>query len=144
MSTVIPDSKNLFGMVALSMGLITKEQIEECLEVQRQSRIPRRLGAIMLEREYLTDAQVRGVLRVQGKISRTANWPKTESGRRRLIGEILVERGYINRETLTSALRHQQLLRKKGLNTSLGELLLTVNKITPKQLSAALAVQAAT
>ena len=132
----------LFGMVALSMGVITREQLQECVEIQQQSTVPRKLGAILLSRGYVTESQVREILKVQGKTGETTSLPDTKSERKRLLGDILVERGYINRETLTTVLRRQQLLRENGISPRLGELLIAIGKITQTQLREALVVQA--
>jgi len=132
----------LFGMVALSMGVITREQLQECVEIQQQSTVSRKLGAILLSRGYVTESQVREILKVQGKTGETTSLPDTKSERKRLLGDILVERGYINRETLTTVLRRQQLLRENGISPRLGELLIAIGKITQTQLREALVVQA--
>jgi len=61
-------SRRLFGMIALSMGMINKGQLDECLEAQRESKKPRQLGDIMLERGEMTENQVNEVLSIQEKM----------------------------------------------------------------------------
>lgn len=55
-----------FGKLVVSRKLATQPQVEECLKVQhasrRQGKTPRRLGEIMVEKGYLTAAQVEQVL----------------------------------------------------------------------------------
>ena len=133
--------QKLFGMVALSMGLITKDQLQECLDIQRDSLLPRQLGGVMMSRGYLTEEQVREVLAVQGKTGETTSLPGSKSERKRLLGQILVERGYIDQETLTTVLKRQEMLRKNGIKPRLGELLFAIGKITNSQLSEALKMQ---
>lgn len=134
--------QRLFGMVALSMGLVTKEQLQECLDIQRDSLLPRQLGGVMMSRGYLTEEQVRDVLAVQGKTGETTSLPGSKSERKRLLGQILIDRGYIDENTLTAVLKRQDLLRKSGISPRLGELLIAIGKITHNQLSEALEVQA--
>jgi hypothetical protein len=129
-------------MIAMSMGMVTKEQLDECLEVQQQSKKPRQIGAIMLERGDINQKQVRDILTVQGKMGDVTGLPATKSERRKLIGEIMVEAAYINEQTLRAALGHQNLLRKTGISPRLGELLIAVGKLTRDQLQKALALQA--
>lgn len=131
----------LFGMIALSLGIVTKEQLEECLSIQQESSICRRLGAIMLVKGYMNDAQVREVLHVQNRVRLRAKRNNSDSEKRRLIGQILLERGYVNREILTNSLYRQQNLRKEGFNFRLGEILVASGNISPGQLKEALAVQ---
>jgi len=136
--------KLLFGVVAMSMGYATREQVNECIDIQRQSEVKRRLGDIMRQRGYLTEVQVKEILSVQGRKEETTSVPDTPSGRRRFIGEILIERGYIDRQTLNNALKRQMLLRDTGLNPKLGEILISFGKITAGQLKEALDFQLAT
>ena len=52
-----------FGVIALSLGLITKEQLAECLQLQQKRGGDwQMLGTIMLEKGYMTESQVRQVL----------------------------------------------------------------------------------
>ena len=142
MSTTKIGDQKLFGMIAMSLGLVTKEQLDECLELQRQFTVPLPLGAIMLARGVLTKEQLEGVLKVQVKAIRGKYRDKSKTQRRRLLGEILIEQGYINRDTLATALERQQALRSSGFNPRIGELLVYLGKITPKQLRSALMTQA--
>ena len=143
MATSSLGGPKLFGMIALSLGMITKERLEECLNVQQNSSTRRRLGAIMLVKGYMTDAQVREVLHVQNRVRRRATQPNTDSEKRRLIGQILLEQGYIAKETLTVSLHRQQKLRKEGFNFRIGEILVASGNISPSQLKEALTVQSA-
>ena len=56
---------SLFGSILLSFNLITKEQLEECLQFQRKSRDPQLLGEIMVARGVLDSKTVRSILSVQ-------------------------------------------------------------------------------
>ena len=134
--------QKLFGMIALSMGFVTKAQLHECLTIQEESTLPRQLGAVMTARGFMTEEQVREVLAIQGKSGETTSLPGSKSERRKLLGEILVERGFINRNTLDAALQRQRVLRQTGINPRLGELLIAIGKLTMGQLREALLAQA--
>ena len=67
--------------------------------------------------------------------------PASKSERKKLLGEILVERGYIDRQTLTGIIRRQRFLRKNGISPRLGELLIALGKISRDQLKEALSAQ---
>ena len=134
-------SRRLFGMIALSMGIISKEQLDECLEAQRESKKPRQLGDMMLERGDMTEEQVSEVLSIQEKMGDFARLQASESKGRKLIGEILVECAYIDEATLRHALKRQEILRETGISPRLGELLLAVGQLTREQLRKALAIQ---
>lgn len=133
--------RKLFGIIALSMGMIDKEQLDECLEIQRNSDPPLQLGAIMLTNGHLSEKQVRQVLSAQRKVGDISSLPEDKTEGRKLIGEILVECCYIDPQTLKNVLHRQQLLRKTGISPRLGELLLAIGKLTRHQLEKALSVQ---
>jgi uncharacterized HAD superfamily protein len=58
--------ERLFGVMALSLGMITKAQLEECLQLQQKRGGDwQMLGTIMLEKGYMTESQVRQVLEAQ-------------------------------------------------------------------------------
>jgi hypothetical protein len=129
-------------MIAMSMGLVTKKQLDECLEVQQKSKKRRQLGEIMLVRGDLNGKQVNEVLSVQKRMGDVSDLPASKPRARALIGEIMVEAAFIDKKTLENALSHQELLRKTGISPCLGELLIAVGKITLDQLEKALAAQA--
>ncbi len=59
-----------FGAVAIKQGFATLEQVDECLRLQDKMKVmgvaPKKLGEIMLAKNYLTEAQVRDIFRQQG------------------------------------------------------------------------------
>lgn len=126
-----------FGVIAMGMGMITKDQLEECLETQRESTVPRRLGAIMRARGYLTGDQIKEILAVQGKTKERSYKTPPKHERVKLLGEILVDLGYIDRGTLRTAIRQYESFRREGRNPQLVKILTTVGEITPAQVEEA-------
>ncbi len=62
-----------FGQIAIDLGYVTEEQIEEALETQETLREqkegdPPKLGSILVHKGYLTKKQVREVFRTQGRL----------------------------------------------------------------------------
>jgi protein-arginine kinase activator protein McsA len=57
----------LFGKLAVREGLLTKEEANECLKIQGMDGEKRALGEIMVEKGYLTSAQVKALLAKQAK-----------------------------------------------------------------------------
>jgi serine/threonine-protein kinase len=60
-----------FGQIALRNGLVTKDQVMEAIEFQKAQKakgLPApRLGELMVQKGYLTEAQVRTIFRLQGR-----------------------------------------------------------------------------
>jgi len=141
LSSAVLAQPKLFGLIAMSQGFITKEHLDECITLQQESTVQRQLGTIMLERGHMTAKQVMQILAIQARAAAKPSQPQTKSERKRRLGEILVERGYIDRQTLTAVLRRQELLRKNGVRSPVGEILVALGKITRNQLSHALEMQ---
>lgn len=56
----------LFGFIGIGLGMITKNQLDECLETQKQGTgSNHRLGDIMLDKGYLTSDQIQKILSIQ-------------------------------------------------------------------------------
>ena len=71
--------ERLFGVIALSMGLISKDQLTECLKLQKkQSDDWRMLGTIMLDRGYMSEKQIKQVLDAQSDIDNASPWLEDE------------------------------------------------------------------
>jgi serine/threonine-protein kinase len=63
-----------FGRLALKYGYITLGQLQECIKIQEQARLvrlePKRLGEILVEKGYMTNAQVIELFRHQSSAGR--------------------------------------------------------------------------
>ncbi|MBI4833297.1 MAG: serine/threonine protein kinase [Planctomycetes bacterium] len=59
-----------FGAVAVQLGYTTVERINECLRIQHKIKElgiePMKLGEVMIDKGYLTEAQVKHIFRIQG------------------------------------------------------------------------------
>jgi serine/threonine-protein kinase len=71
-------SKLLFGEIALKKKLVTKEQVEECLEIQRKLKemgITKTLGAVMHDKKFLSMVEIKEILR---EMTGTKEWNAIE------------------------------------------------------------------
>jgi twitching motility protein PilT len=57
--------QNLFGQILLNFNLVTKEQLEKAVELQRKSSPPKLLGEILVEQGLIDDKSLRSILSVQ-------------------------------------------------------------------------------
>lgn len=91
-----------FGETAIRLGLLTKEQIDDVLQIQREIAValdsPKRLGFYLLEAGVITPSQLRDSLRVQ----RDTGMP---------LGQVLVELGAIDHALLETMLQIQRMER---------------------------------
>jgi len=71
-------SKMLFGELALKKGLVTQEQIDECLVIQKKLKemgITKTLGAVMHDKKYLSMVEIKEILR---EMTGTKDWNAIE------------------------------------------------------------------
>src|SRR5262245_66569268 len=57
----------LFGKLAIKLGLVTPDEVNECLRFQAEPGETRSLGEILVERGFLTTIQVKDILEKQLK-----------------------------------------------------------------------------
>ena len=57
--------ENLFGSIVLKNGLLTQEQLDECVTTQKRSYPPKKLGEIMVEKGYINEKTLNSILSVQ-------------------------------------------------------------------------------
>jgi len=57
--------ENLFGQILLNFNLITKEQLEKALDLQRRSQAPKRLGELLVEQGMIDEKSLKSILSVQ-------------------------------------------------------------------------------
>lgn len=125
--------KSLLGSVALSKQYLTRQQLDEALEVQANSAVqgvrPPRLGEILLSRGYLTHEQLRSIL-------------SGRAGTGTLFGEIAEAWGLCSGEQIDKAIAQQieyRLQRRRPAR--IGELLLASGALKAHQIHAVLKAQ---
>lgn len=117
------EQKSLIGEALIKEGLLTPEQLERALRIQKHLEQKRQLGEVLIELGYATKQAIRDAINKHG------------SGMR--IGDMLVEQGLISQEHLSQALRMQK---DRGLK--LGEALIELGAINERTLLQNLSSQA--
>jgi uncharacterized protein (DUF433 family) len=113
----------LVGQIAIDLQLVTKEQLQECIDFQAGQVRAKPIGALLVEYGFLTEAQLAAVIaeqqrRLQESLPHTPTSVGAASFGRRLI-----EAGLVKPEQVNEALRAQQDLAERGIRRRLGELL---------------------
>ena len=57
--------QNLFGQILINFNLITQEQLDKVVELQKKSNPPRLLGELLVEQGFLDDKSLKSILSVQ-------------------------------------------------------------------------------
>ncbi|MBI2933265.1 MAG: protein kinase [Planctomycetes bacterium] len=138
MQTRSPDQA--VGERAVSESLISREELEAAIEVQRMAPQPRTLGEILLEMQLLTPDQLE-------RLSETAP-PKTASGIRKfpahlseLFGHLAMERRYVTLSQVDECLAEQKRLEVEGQQMRLGQIMVRKRYLTTDQFLEVLRLQ---
>src|SRR6185295_16743406 len=99
------DTRGLvIGELAVRDRLISRDQLEDVVEVQQKGGFSQPLGSLMLERKLLTRPQLDGLLKRQKQV--LADYEKTLSVSG-LFGRIAIELDMIGEKQLAEAIRRQ-------------------------------------
>jgi serine/threonine protein kinase len=139
-----PRGDLLLGKIAVREGLITREQLFDCLQAQERNP-SRSIGSIMVSRGYLRQEDVDRLVELQKREFDKSSAPAAGSAPRRslLIGRILAERGLATDYQVNEALRLQGRMAELGINPvpTLGEILLRRGYLSREALETALQLQ---
>jgi len=107
-----------FGQFLLNEGKVTKQQLQQAMEVQQETRVM--LGLLAINHEYLNASQVEHVHQTQMSVDKR-------------FGEIAIDLGYITEGQLTKLLSSQ-----KNAHLVLGQALINSGAFTYEEFSHAL------
>ncbi|MBI2933195.1 MAG: protein kinase, partial [Planctomycetes bacterium] len=113
----------LIGRIALREGLVSREQLYDCLTAQERNPA-KSLGSIMVSRGYLKNEDVERLLQLQRDAIENVNG-RPEGARGALLGKILIEKGLATEYQVNECLRLQARLADLGIAPlpPLGEIL---------------------
>ncbi len=120
----------LLGQIAIHEGLVTPDQLAECLKIQESSDPPRRLGQILIDKGYLARERLESLMAIQRLRVDTIAADPDRGG---LFGQIALRLGHITQLQLDECLREQQQLSRHGSPVLLGQIFLRKNFITTDQ-----------
>jgi DNA-directed RNA polymerase subunit RPC12/RpoP len=134
----------LLGKIALREGLITREQLFDCLQAQERNP-SKSIGSIMVSRGYLRNEDVDRLVELQKKAFEGGGGEGSANASRKsvLLGRILVDRGLATEYQVNECLRLQGRMGELGINPvpQLGEILLRRNYVDKAALETALQLQ---
>lgn len=124
----------LFGKIARELGLVSKEDIQECVRIQEQLKESRPLGKILIDRGYIAPEQVDEIvekqkenLRQKGKITRKIK-------RENLYGKLALRFDFATKDQINEAVRVQANFKEREEKVMpLGRILKSRGYITPEE-----------
>ncbi|MBI4574939.1 MAG: hypothetical protein HY722_01610, partial [Planctomycetes bacterium] len=131
----------LFGRLAVRLGLCTELQVQEAIQVQARSPIPRPLGSILVELGHLTKEQRTEVADAQ--VERLELPPENARERKEdlVLGKLIVKQGLLPRKAVARALRVQIRMENEGRLVRLAQILLDEGALDRGQLAEVLEFQ---
>lgn len=136
-----PQEDNLFGRIAIKQGYVTKEQLEQCVELQQSAEDSRLLGGIMIEQGFITKEQLRKVMILQKQAMAVPAKDEIERQADVSFGYIAVQCGMVTSEQVYQCVHEQVQLARKGLYFRLGEVFITRGFMTPDDVNRVVELQ---
>jgi serine/threonine protein kinase len=132
----------LLGKIAVREGVITREQLFDCLQAQERNP-SRSLGSIMISRGYLRNEDVDRLVAIQRRAFEATPEGAVANRHTALFGKILVDRGLATEYQVNECLRLQGRMAELGIKPvpPLGEILLRRKYVDPETVETALQLQ---
>lgn len=113
----------LIGQIALELKLLSREQLQECIDLQAGQVQPKPIGTLLVETGFLTPEQLAAVMaEQQRRLQESLPYAPTQRGAV-AFGRLIVDHGLTTQDNVNAALRAQQDLADRGIRKRLGELL---------------------
>lgn len=141
MTTTHAGGEILFGQIALQLGYLKPEDLEEAIRVQEKSDRPVSLGYLLLELKLLSPEQIDRVLGIQRENIQSLEQGAGAKFTASLFGRIVVSHGFATQGQVNEVLRDQELFHRKGYPFKLGELLVRKGYLQDHQVDDILALQ---
>ncbi|MBI4575368.1 MAG: SUMF1/EgtB/PvdO family nonheme iron enzyme [Planctomycetes bacterium] len=131
----------ILGEIAVEQRLVDREMVDECVGLQERGPSDRPLGAILVEKGYLSEAQLAHVLRLQKERLGQVDPLTRERVEDVIFGQLAVKREMLRLEDVHAALREQARLRAAGTRRRLGQILVDRAVLTAAQVEELLEFQ---
>jgi hypothetical protein len=124
------NNRLLVGQIAVELGFLTREQLQECIDLQAGQVQPKPIGTLLVENGFLPQERLATVLEEQKRrLQESLPYAPTQRGAI-AFGRLIVERGLVKQEQVNEALRAQQDLADRGIRKRLGELLVEAGHLS--------------
>ncbi len=124
----------LFARIAAYNGLVTMDQLEQCLDLQRRRAPSKHIGQIMIERRLIDEVQARAVLTAQRRRLHKGERPEEVQIEKQLCESLILD-GAIDQRAITRARESKGQMQERGLFPSLGDILVQQGTVSLSRLS---------
>lgn len=131
----------LFGQIAVELGILSPEKLEEALKVQASTAPPPPLGLVLMDLRLVSREDLEKILDAQRKIADRHQERGKERREDNLFGKVAVGLGFLTQDQLNECL---DLQKREGPESTLrlGELMTRRGMVGPEQVQRVMEVQA--
>ena len=122
----------LFGQIALRLGILTKAQLQEALDLQRFAQGHKPLGVLLMELKYVGDKDLERILEAQKAMLTDASTRQKAVREDNLFGKVAIRLGCCIEEQLQECLALQEQLPRERF-MRLGDIMVIKGYLTVEQ-----------
>lgn len=123
---------SLFGQIAMRLNIVTREKLQEALELQRSAQTHKPLGVILMELGTVTQPDLERIVEVQQKMLAQASLRQKAVREDNLFGKVAIRMGFCTEEQLGECLSLQEQLPKERF-MRLGDIMVIKGYLTVEQ-----------
>lgn len=123
---------SLFGQIAMRLGIVTRDQLQEALELQRFAQGHKPLGVILMELKYVGPKDLEKIVEAQKALLAEASVRQKAVREDNLFGKVAIRLGFCTEEQLAECLALQEQLPKDRF-MRLGDILVIKGYLTVEQ-----------
>ena len=123
---------SLFGQIAMRLGIVTRDQLQEALELQRFAQGHKPLGVILMELKYVSTKDLERIVEAQKALLAEASVRQKAVREDNLFGKVAIRLGFCTEEQLAECLALQEQLPKDRF-MRLGDILVIKGYLTVEQ-----------
>lgn len=128
----------LFGQIAVELGILSQDQLEEALEAQSATPSPTPLGIVLMDLRLVTKDDLERILEAQKKILEQHRERGKDRREDNLFGKVAVRLGFVTQDQLNEILEIQKL---QSPPIKLGDLMTRRGVVDPEQVRRVVEVQ---
>jgi hypothetical protein len=130
--STLKKADQLFGQIALRLGILSKAQLQEVLEIQRFATGHKPLGVMLMELKYITEKDLEKIINAQKQMLNEANLRQKAVKEDNLFGKVAIRMNFCAEAQLQECLALQAQLPKERF-MRLGDIMVIKGYLTVEQ-----------
>jgi hypothetical protein len=131
---------SLFGQIALKLGLITRKQLDDALELQKYAKERKPVGVILMELKIIGQAELEKIIEAQKELVVASHSRAKAVKEDNLFGKVAIRLGFSDETQLQECLKMQETLPKERF-MRLGDIMVLKGYLSVEQVRSILDAQ---